>query len=252
MAFETLRKKRAVEIALTLSGGAKCVREIREAIEGSFTTIGKRLEELVRVNIVQEVYPRGIQNYKRPFPRRVMRLTDEGQKLVDSLIQSGFLNVLPLKKDRQKWVLLALQVLGVVRGRTRFIKLLFLLKFKFDLKRMSFKFRPWIYGPYSKDAVQDLEELQKDGLICERPEFYRRRDFKEEKVCYVYTLTPKGAKLAREFLAQVSRDVIKKLENLRMFNEMTLERLLEYIYYNYQEFITRSEIVERVLDSFRV
>ena len=251
MAFDVLRKKKAVEIALTLFIGTKCVREIRDAVGGSFTTIGKRIEELIKANIIEEVYPKGIEEYKRHLPRRVIRLAGEGRKLVGSLIQSGFLSVPLLQKYRQKWILLVLRVLNVVRGRTRLIKLLFLLKFEFGLKKgMSFKFRPWIYGPYSKDIVQDLEVLQKDGLVYERPESYKKSEFKEEKICYIYTLTPKGAKSAQGFLEEVSPSILQKIENLRPFNEMALGKFLEYIYYNYQEFITSSVIVERVLDSF--
>jgi DNA-binding HxlR family transcriptional regulator len=251
LAFNALRKRRAVEIALSLFGGPKCVREIRDAIEGSFTTIGMRIEELVEANIIEEAHAEGIQYYKKPFPKRVMRLTDEGQRLVDSLIQSGFLSVLPLKKTRQKWILLVLKALGGVKGRTRLVKLLFLLKFEFDLKReISFRFRPWIYGPYSKDIIGDLRDLQIDDLICERSVPHRRNEFREEKLRYAYNLTSRGAKLAQEYGEKVPYDIMEKIGRLKPFNEMTLDKLLEFVYYNHQDFITSSTIVERVLDFF--
>jgi uncharacterized protein YwgA len=129
--------------------------------------------------------------------------------------------------------------------------LLFLLKFEFDLKKeISFRFRPWIYGPYSKDIIDDLRDLQIDDLICERPVPYRRNEFREEKLRYTYNLTPRGAKLAQECGEKVPYDILEKIGRLKPFNEMTLDKLLEFVYYNHQDFITSSTIVERVLDFF--
>lgn len=253
MAFEALRKRKAVEITLTLFNGTKGVREIHDAVEGSFSTISKRIEELMSASIVEEVCPRGMERLRRPLLRRVMKLTDEGRNLIDSLVQSGFLNMPPLRKQRQKWILSVLSTLGIVKGRTKFIKLLFLLKFKFGLQgRIPFKFRPWIYGPYSKDIIDDLKDLQKDGWISEKAESYRKSEFREETLRFSYALTPSGARLARELLAQMPYETVEKLRSLRPFNALSLNKLLEYVYYNYPNFITNSAIVERVLDSYAV
>jgi uncharacterized protein YwgA len=116
-------------------------------------------------------------------------------------------------------------------------------------KEISFKFRPWIYGPYSKDVVDDLEDLRKTGLIYERSEPFRKSGLGEKKVGYIYTLTPTGARLASEFLEKVSFDTVKKLQNLRAFNEMELDKFLRHIYHNYPRFVKYSTIVERVLYS---
>lgn len=248
MTFDVLRKKKAVEIALALLAGAKGVREIRDSVGGSYTTIGKRLRELLKAGIIAEESLTGMEYGKRPLPKRLMRLTNEGRELVQSLVQSSFLKLPSLQKERQKWIMLLLWVLKTIRGRTRFMKLLFLLKFKFGLKKgNSFKFKPWIYGPYSKDVAQDLRELREDGLIFETPESYRRSEFREEEILYIYTLTPEGAKLTQELLVKISHNGLKELENLRPFNEMTLDKLLEYIYYNYPKFVTHSAIVKRIL-----
>lgn len=253
LSIDQLRKKKALEITLTLFKGPKGVREIRDAVEGSFTTIGKRIEELTSGSIVEEVYPGGMKRFKRPLPRRMMKLTDEGHNLVDSLIQSGFLRTPPLQKERHKWILLVLKIMGPVKGRTRLIKLLFLMKFRVGLKKeVSFKFRPWIYGPWSKDIIDDLRDLQRDGLIYEIPEPCKESEFKEEKVRYIYTLTPSGNDLTKELAEKISNDALQRLADLRSFNKMSLNKLLKFVYRNYPSFITNSAIMKRVLDSFDI
>ena len=243
-------KKKAIPILLTLFKGAKGVQEIQEAIGGSYTTINKRIEELLGAKPIKEEYLTGEEFGEVPPNKRWIQISDDGRRLIQSLVTSNFLKIPLLNKDRQKWIILVLHLLKTVSGRTRLTKLLFLSKHELGVRRgNSFKFEAGKYGPFSREIMWDTEELQNDGLISVRETKPPKNEFSDdEKTRYIYRLRPQGEALVHELLADLPDEILQRLEKLRRFNKMPLLKLLRYIYERYPKFIVNSIIVNRVLE----
>lgn len=243
-----LCKGKAVDVLLALYKGAKGFRELQEATSGSYTTIQRRIVELVDAQLVEEEYLSGEEFGEIPFGKRLLRLTEKGRSVVKSLLDAGFVKLPLLNKDREKWVILIPSILGEIRGKTRFMKLLFLLRMKYGFRKGSFfKFEPWIYGPFSKDLTEDLSELEEQNLMLKKVLPLSEDEIGKEKVLYEYTLTPQGERIASEILQNLSKREIETLKELAKFNRMKLKPLLKYIYRNYPKYITQSKITEDVL-----
>ena len=241
MSFDILRKAKGVEILCALLDGGMGVREIREAVGGSNTTIKQRLEELQKGDLLKE-------EFFATRPKRLIKLTVKGKNLAKSLVDAGFVRKPMLRKLREKWILLLLHFLKKIDGRTRLMKLLFLLKNEGGFRERNFhKFKPYRYGPFSKEVILDLEELQDLEFIKLEYRQLPKDEFGEKAGAYIYTLTPKGESLVTELLELVSYDAIRKINKLKRFNKMRLTSLLEYVYKRYPRYITNSEIVEKIL-----
>jgi uncharacterized protein YwgA len=101
-----------------------------------------------------------------------------------------------------------------IRGRTRFQKMIFLLKEKYKVP-FSFKFKPYYYGPYSDDFAEILSLLKALNLTEEKAEYIGAGATR-----YNYQLTDKGQKYVckfkenagvedREVLVELERDVLE-------------------------------------------
>jgi uncharacterized protein YwgA len=252
VSFDILRKEKGAEILVALLKGAMGEREIQDVVEGSYTTIIDRIKELLAVDLVEEVELTGDEYGKAPHNKRLFRLTEKGRALASSLVGSHFLEIPVLNKARQRWAFSTLAILGTVKGRTRFMKLLFLLRYELGVKTGNFpKFRAWIYGPFSRELAEDLEELRDSAFIIETPVPIRTGEFQEEESSSEYRLSSKGEKLASDIMNGLTKSELEKLNRLVPFNRMPLKDLLKYVYRRYPKFISRSEIVGRVLDQDR-
>ncbi|MHA1495560.1 MAG: hypothetical protein ACTSRQ_16275 [Candidatus Thorarchaeota archaeon] len=103
-----------------------------------------------------------------------------------------------------------------IEGRTRFQKLVFLLKTTNDIP-FSFEFTPYYYGPYSYDLSDYLSNLVSFNLLEEsrthlRPDIYR----------YDYTLTNKGQEVLKKI-----RSELEDLEELELVKNATQELEIE-------------------------
>ena len=252
MAFNALWKKKAVSILLALFKGAKGIQEIQEAVGGSYTTINKRIVELLRAGLITEEYLTGEEFGELPRNKRWIQITEDGRKLIQSLINSKFLKVPPLSKDREKWIILVLHVLKTVTGRTRLMKLLFLLRHEFGFRKGNyFRFEAGKYGPFSRGIILDTEELQKEGFInIQRIKPTKNKFNEDEKILYLYALRPRAEDIIMQLLVDLPDDTLKRLEKLKPFNKMPLLKLLRYVYKRYPKFIINSIIVGRVLEKW--
>lgn len=165
---------------------------------------------------------------------------------------------------------------GSISGITRLQKFLFLLQEEAGLKELhdgGFEFEPYKAGPYSPKVYDDLELLENLGLIAhigtaeasesesadiERlsfddlmgPEDGEGRsgapDSYEERS---YMLTDRGRQwvesLRNEDEYAVIADGIKRVKS--RFSRYSLRDLLKYVYENYPEMTTESEIIDEVL-----
>lgn len=105
-------------------------------------------------------------------------------------------------KDIEK-VLFILSKLREIAGRTRFQKIIFLLKTKERID-FSYIFVPYYYGPYSFELQLDINLLEAAGLLEIIP---------KDGTLYLHRLTSKGEKLAakvREKMDQLEKEKIEK------------------------------------------
>ena len=166
-----------------------------------------------------------------------------------------------------------------VVGRTRLVKMLFLFK-REALKHFRegtaiteenfYEFFPWNFGPYSQQVFDDLEFFRLRGFIEPEeadeealpesaaewqqwlsssgvdPDEDRLSEYTEQ----VYRLTDRGVAFTTQLYEVLSPDQRK---TMRAFKRRTtsapLRALLKYVYENYPDQTTQSEIKEQVLGS---
>lgn len=249
MTFNIPWNKKTMQVLLALYDGAKGIQDVQEAVGGSYVNVYKSLGELNKLGLISDESLIGPEHFQTLGNKHWFQITAEGRKLVESLLSAGFLRMPALKKDRQKWIIMTLNSLNKVAGRTRFMKLLFLFRHEPGLWKGSyFRFKAHNFGPSSDAVLFDIRELKKSGIVKEEETQIGEDEFsEEERVLYTYTLTPKGNTLASELLAECPESSKRKMEKLKPFSRMPTLELLRYVYTHYPEFIVNSVIVEKVL-----
>jgi uncharacterized protein YwgA len=111
-----------------------------------------------------------------------------------------------------------------IRGRTRFQKMIFLLKEKYKVP-FSFKFKPYYYGPYSDDFADILSLLKALNLTEEKAEYVGVGATR-----YNYQLTDKGQKYVCRFIESAEgheQEILRNLENdIREINQLQTPELI--------------------------
>ena len=145
------------------------------------------------------------------------------------------------KRQALLLALLAADDEGTVSGRTRLQKLVFLAQEEFsdDLNASEYEFYPYHYGPFSKDLLNDIEALEQAGLVSERNIDLQRG----EK--YIYELEDDGRDELRQFLSTLSpsdrQEIEERAELVETnFNDISVSRLLEYVYNQYESYAEES------------
>lgn len=90
-------------------------------------------------------------------------------------------------KDLEK-LLVLLSAFSEIRGRTRFQKIIFLLKEKDNID-FDYDFIPYYYGPYCQDLQLEIDLLEAADFVQVEP---------EDGNLYVHRLTEKGRQAADE------------------------------------------------------
>jgi len=238
-----IKKEKALPILATLSRTPKGVREIQRAVGGSASTIQQRLRELGELGFVEEteVWDDSITESGYLESKKWMKITQNGNSFVERLKQLGLWQEPLLELNRQKWILLDLHSLQQIRGRTRFMKILFLQDREFQMTDGSFyRFKPWYYGPFSREFFDDAEELRYDGILNVNPITYRTNRARQATI-WEHTLTPKGSDIANKLVKEASVSITQEItDKLGRFNAMSLHDLLKYVYDKYPKYITRS------------
>lgn len=91
-----------------------------------------------------------------------------------------------------------------IRGRTRFQKIVCVLKEKFDVP-FDYKFRSYYYGPYSRDLADSLSLLEGTNLVNEITEVLGRGI-----VRYNYELTEKGKEITQKIISEIKDEKFLK------------------------------------------
>jgi uncharacterized protein YwgA len=129
---------------------------------------------------------------------------------------------------------------GTIRGRTRLQKLAFLAQKEFpEPMEEGYSFKPYEYGPFSANILHDLDDLQDEDLVIETKQPLPGGER------YDYELTDEGKEELREYLSDLNEeeweDIRERAELVvNIFNDVSMKRLLEYVYSNYEEYTTKS------------
>ena len=206
------------------------VRELISKVGGSATTVEQRLRELKEAGLIEEAVAKDF-----PF-RKELRLTEKGKKVAEKLkiLRSLFVDDLPLK--RMMWPLLALYVVGEIRGKTKLQKLVFLLDKELNIKKdQGYNFVPYKYGPFSKELIEDVEMLILTGLVETKEEV---KEFNGEEVTIVsYRLSERGKNIARQIYDKLTYEEKRRINKLKEYNAMSARTLTEYVHRRYPEYV---------------
>ena len=153
-----------------------------------------------------------------------------------------------------------------ITGRTRLQKLLFLLGKQHSLDRLVpnyYEYRPYKFGPFSKDLVEDLEFLENLGFVqegrtgtsslAEDEELEYSYDFLTEEdtsempcaSCVpCFALTDKGrAFVEAQLLPYLSSTDAKAIDTVKAkLGAIPLVNLLRYVYKHYPEAASETEL----------
>ena len=156
-------------------------------------------------------------------------------------------------------------------GVTRLNKLLFLLENEGGVEK-NFDFKPYKMGPYSskinpvieflttfpdpkKPVVIMKEGYVKSGTNLEQTQYMddiaSTDDRAEELDKYnssTFSLSDSGVKLAQAIWNSAPDNLRSTVETIKTkYSSLTLNQLLKYVYSNYPDMITRSEIRDKIL-----
>ena len=143
-------------------------------------------------------------------------------------------------KNRRFFLLMILGLLSnfgkeIVESRTKLMKIVYLVQKEKSriVERIigvsePYTFEWYLFGPFSKEVLDDLELLENENLINIIPEE------KELYIQYNFKLTDKGRKELEAFLKKLNPEDIKELENyVKKFKNMSLKQIKQYVYRKY-------------------
>lgn len=119
---------------------------------------------------------------------------------------------------------------GSIHGKTKFHKLIFLAEQEEGLENY-YKFEKHNYGPYSFDLTEDLNVLERLGLIEVTVEKFSKQGPFEGK-SYNYELTPKGKKAIEDSKNSVKESADKVADK---WGSESLNSILDYVYDKYMD-----------------
>lgn len=148
-------------------------------------------------------------------------------------------------------------------GNTRLVKLLFLLTHETSLKKYGsdFKYDPYNFGPFSSELYDVLQALINAGLIkattsdsegfLDEADRYKGEHEADEidsaKNTIIYSLTSEGKVVGSTLFNSLTNEEKKEVVMVkRLFNSITLRKLLQYVYRKYPNYTTKSVIKDSV------
>lgn len=140
---------------------------------------------------------------------------------------------------------------GEIRGKTRFQKLAFLAEQELEEYGIGpYEFIAYDYGPFSKDILEETEDLQREGLT----DISERKTFGGD-VRYDYRLTPDGSKSYEDNCPDVSGELPESPDSpderfqcihsiaedvVSEFGEMPVSNLINHVYSEHPEYAKNS------------
>lgn len=152
-----------------------------------------------------------------------------------------------------------------VEGITKIQKLLFIIEEETIFgekygREIEFDFNPYKMGPFSAQVYDEISLLlnmnaiEKQDMNKSRSDAWEFEQYTEEKSSNElankkFTITEKGKKIGRELEEYLDEDVFEDLEStIEEMNSLSLDGLLEYVYTEYPDMTTKSEIKDQVLN----
>jgi len=134
-----------------------------------------------------------------------------------------------------------------IKGNTRMQKYGFLIHklYANDLQGLNFysDWKPYLYGPYSEELKQDLQECIKQKLVVQfNSPTESGRQFSN------YNLSMKGRVKLRNVIANYEKTVKELYEKFTKLNRTPIISILKDIYLAYPEYTVKSEIKESVMN----
>jgi len=138
-----------------------------------------------------------------------------------------------------------------IEGVTKLQKLLFLIEketefFQEYKEDVALEFAPYKMGPFSEHVYEELEFLLSLGAIESEPLDDEVPEVVDSGLTgKLFTLTPKGKKIATELESQLKSEYQTELQQVvDEYNPLPLPQLLEYVYTEYPDYAAESEILE--------
>lgn len=151
-----------------------------------------------------------------------------------------------------------------IRGITKVQKLLFIIEEETNFgekyrDKITLDFEGYKMGPFSPEVYDEIEFLLNLGALEKEPiehkgmdnyeiEKFDKEEGSEGLSGKLFRITDKGDMIAEDLISLIDEEDEKQLKNkITKYNSMTLMELLEYVYLNYEDMTTESEIKEQVL-----
>lgn len=114
-------------------------------------------------------------------------------------------------------ILFIIDKFSTIQHRKKLQKIIFILKEKLNYG-ITFKFIPYLYGPYSFELEDSINKLVTDGIIKEK---LTKGNIRE----YSYSLTPLGKNVLEQMKKLIDKESVKKLKQVTDMcsNKTTLE-----------------------------
>ena len=135
----------------------------------------------------------------------------------------------------QKYMVLLLQANDndPIRGSTWFQKEMFLIAENVEDVGGEASFDSDMYGPWSENAEEQLEELEMDEVVSK----------KGNKMW----LSPLGEKIAVKLQKEVPESHVEMISDFKeLLNDLSAEEVLTFIYYTFPEFTEDSLVKDRI------
>ncbi len=132
--------------------------------------------------------------------------------------------------NRKKLLLYLISKSGVIQGKTKIQKLVFLLQKEKNIP-LSYTFYPYQQGPLSFELIEDINSLISNGFIIEgitQTAYAPRHDYSLSKIGQKY--------VERVVEKEVNfRDKAKINTIIKKWNYSSLDKLLNYVHRKYPE-----------------
>lgn len=136
--------------------------------------------------------------------------------------------------NRERIALSLLEMAGGTLSRTKFVKLMFLLRMQTDLWRISsyYDFVPYKFGPFSFALYRDIERLEAHGLVSSCEDGFALNPLRSDETKF------QRGKLSRSALEEISRMWI-------LYGRFNTDALVLSVYRRYPWYAINSERDER-------
>ncbi len=123
-----------------------------------------------------------------------------------------------------------------IRGKTRLQKEMFLAQkaLKDEGIKMKYSFRPYHYGPFSRQLYYDMALIEKEGNVTEDTYFEDQQGVYRE-----FKLTPKGVLEVERLIQNSKFNRIYKIvrEIKRKYHDMRLKELVEFTHREFPGYV---------------